>query len=190
MYSGPWYEIDNAHFIDWPPYHQETSIVDLANRLIVEYKINQDDIIIGSSMGGIVGLEIANIIRVKRIILIGSAVSSNELSFLSKALMPLSRKSIVKISQFISSLSKDLIQQMYSKSDPDFIVSMSKAILNWQGYKGDRNIFARIHGKKDHFIKCPDNCEIIDKGGHLIAMSHSRECVDFIKKQLQQHRRV
>jgi len=153
-----------------------------ANRLIRKYLINQNDIMIGSSLGGMVGLEIANIVGLRKVYLIGSAINPSEISFISKSLMPFASKPIVKISQFISSFSKDIIQQMYAKSETDFIVSMSKAILNWQGFNGDSNIVARIHGKKDYFISCPANCEIIDKGGHLIAISHARECVDFIEK--------
>ncbi len=185
MYSGPWLQIKNCKFIDWPAYDNETSISDLANRLIRKYQINQNDIMIGSSLGGMVGLEIANIVGIKKVYLVGSAIDTCEISFISKSLMPFASKTIVKISQLVSSISKDIIQQMYSKSNPDFIVSMSKAILNWQGFKGDSKSVERIHGKKDHFITCPVDCEIIAKGGHLIAVSHARECVDFIEKHPQ-----
>jgi hypothetical protein len=58
----------------------------------------------------------------------------------------------------------------------------SKAILKWQGFKGDLNNVLRIHGKKDKIFKCPTTSEVIENGGHLIAISHPRECVDFIKK--------
>jgi len=137
---------------------------------------------IGSSLGGMAGLEIANIVGLKKVYLVGSAIDSSEINFISKSLMAFAIKPIVKISQLVSSFSKDIIQQMYSESETDFIVAMSKAILNWQGFKGDSKIVARIHGKKDHCITCPADCEIIDKGGHLIAISHARECVNFIEE--------
>ena len=129
MYLGPWHRIKDCRFIDWPPYNQEISIADLAERLIEEYQIDQNDTIIGSSLGGMVALEIAQITGLKRVFLIGSAINPNELSLLSKASMPFASKPIVKISQWISSWSKDKVQQMYSKSEPDFIVSMSKAVF-------------------------------------------------------------
>ncbi len=182
MYTGPWHEIEDSLFIDWPPYNQELSISDLAKRLIAKYQMDQNDILIGSSLGGMVALEISNIIGLQRIFLIGSAINPNEISVISKLLMPFASKPIVKLSQLISRMSNDLIQQMYVKSNPDFIVSMSKAILNWHGFMGESETIFRVHGKKDHFISCPDNCEIIDKGGHLIAITHARECVDFIQR--------
>ncbi|MCP4347034.1 MAG: hypothetical protein GY795_16090 [Desulfobacterales bacterium] len=179
MYSGPWHELGDCCFIDWPPYDQEKSIADVAIRLIEKYQINQNDIAIGSSLGGMVGSEIGCILGLKQIFLIGSAVSSNEISFLSKLLMPFASKPVVKISQSVSSFSNAELHQMYSKAEPDFIVSVSKAIMNWEGFKGDLKTVIRIHGRKDFFINCPDNCEVIE-GGHLIAITHARECVDIV----------
>lgn len=185
MYSGPWNELENSHFIDWPPYDGEKSIADLANRLIREHKMNSDDSFIGSSLGGMVGLEIGAIIGSKDIILIGSAVNPTELSILSKAIMPFSLKPVVKISQLISSLANDTVSRMYTNSEPEFIVEMSKAIRIWQGFRGDPQSIVRIHGKKDRFITCPqDHCKTVADGGHLIAITHARECVDFIKEKI------
>jgi hypothetical protein len=96
--------------------------------------------------------------------------------------MPFASKPVVKLSQVVSSVSKDELRQIYANSETDFIVSMSKAILNWQGFKGDLTSVARIHGKRDPFISCPADCEIIRKGGHMIAISHADECVNFVEK--------
>ncbi|MCP4108917.1 MAG: alpha/beta hydrolase [Desulfobacteraceae bacterium] len=82
MYSGPWHELEDCCFIDWPPYNQERSIADTARKLIEKYQINQNDIVIGSSLGGMAGLEIAYILGLKQVFLIGSAISPNEISFL------------------------------------------------------------------------------------------------------------
>lgn len=183
MYSGPWRELKECRFIDWPPYNNERTIRELAATIIDKYSINKNDIVIGSSLGGMTGLEIAGILGLKKVYLLGSALSSRELSFLSRNLIPCAKKPVVKASQFIASFSKDIFLRTYSKVDPDFIISMSKAILNWQGFKGDLKIIRRIHGRKDPLIKCPDNseAEVIENGGHLIAITHARECVNFVK---------
>jgi pimeloyl-ACP methyl ester carboxylesterase len=180
MYSGPWRRIKDSRFVDWPCYHNEQSISEVAVRLIEKYHLGSSDIMIGSSLGGCVGLEIANLVGVRKVYLVGSAMCADELSPLSKALMPLADRRVVKISQRAASFSKDGIPQMYAQSEPDFIVAMSKAIFCWPGYKGDRRRVARIHGRKDRFITCPSDCEIIDDGGHLIAVSHAARCVDFV----------
>ena len=41
-----------------------------------------------------------------------------------------------------------------------------------------------VHGKKDGFIRCPENSRIVDDGGHLIAITHAQECVNFINTEL------
>ena len=181
MYSGSWQELKDCCFIDWPPYNQEKTITDLANKLINIHNIRKEDIVIGSSLGGMVALEIATIMELKLVVLIGSATNPKEISQLSKLLMPFLFKPIVKISQLIASISKDTISQMYSKSESEFIVKMSKAILNWHGFKGSKTQVGRIHGKKDKFITCPSDCEVIKKGGHLIAITHAHECINYIK---------
>ncbi len=182
MYFGPWRKIGDCRFVDWPPYNQEKSVADLAGRVSKEYQINQDDTLIGSSLGGMVALEIAQLTGIQKVFLIGSAINTREISLLSKVSIPFANRPIIRISQWISSLSGKEVQQMYSKSDPNFIFAMSKAILNWQGFKGDPKTVYRIHGKKDHFISCPQDCEAIEKGGHLIAITHAQQCVDFIVK--------
>lgn len=184
MYSGPWREIEACCYIDWPPYKQEKSITDVAKRLIESHNISPKDIVIGSSMGGMVALEMANIMGLQLVILVGSATHPSEISPLAKLLMPCSCKPVVKVSQLIASISKDAISQAYCKSDSDFIVEMSKAILNWHGYMGGSTQVVRIHGKKDKFITCPHDIEIIEKGGHLIAVTHAKECVKFIKSRI------
>ncbi len=180
MYPGPWRGLKDSCFIDWPPYKQEKSIADVAKAVIEQNRITRDDLIIGSSLGGMAGLEIAHILGSQQVVLIGSAIHSNEISFLGKILMPFAGKPVVKFSQMISSFSKALISRMYSSADPDFIVSMSKAILNWEGVKSDIKTVVRIHGEADAFITCPSDCNIIKRGGHLIAMTHAGECVNIL----------
>lgn len=182
MYAGPWRQIKESRFIDWPPYNGETSISGLAERLVKEYRINQNDTLIGSSLGGIVSLGIAEIIESPKVFLIGSAINTGEILILPKLLKPLAGRSLVRASQFIASFSKNRAIKMYSKSEPDFIVSMTKAVTDWEGFKGDLKRVARIHGKKDRVFRCPADAEIIEDGGHLIAITHAHECVDFIMK--------
>ncbi len=181
MYSGPWRDLKECRFLDWPVYKNERTIAELAESIIKEYRIKKDDIVIGSSLGGMTGLEIAGILGLEKVYLLGSAVNSNELSLIAKLLIRCAKKPVVKVSQFITSFSKDVFLQTYTRTDPDFIITMSKAILNWEGFKGDPKIIRRIHGRKDFLINCPGDAVVIEDGGHLIAITHAQECVNFIK---------
>lgn len=183
MYSGPWHGMEDSTFLDWLPYNHEKTISELADRFVKGFKITQNDVVIGSSLGGVIGLEILKKIGLKKVYLIGSLINPNEANrFLRKIIFPFVNIPIVKLSQWTSLLMRDELRQIYAKFSSEFIVNMSKAILVWDGFNGDMSKIARIHGKKDPFINCPNDCEIIEKGGHMIAISHADECVDFINK--------
>ncbi len=89
VYSGPWRELGDSVFHDWPKSRGETSIEELAQRLIVEQDIQKGDTVIGTSLGGIVACEIANQIELEKLVLVGSAVCQEEISSLLKMLHPL-----------------------------------------------------------------------------------------------------
>jgi len=107
MYFGPWHELKDCRFIDWPPYNGEKSIHDLAVRLIEKYRMSQSDLLIGSSLGGMVALEISEVLGSSKVFLIGSAINPREISLLSKTGMQLTGRSLVRASQFICSFSKN-----------------------------------------------------------------------------------
>ena len=183
MYSGRWHELEDCVFLDWPPYNNEKTISELADRLINKYEINTNDSVIGSSLGGVVGLEILKKSGLQKAYLIGSLINPDEANIiLKKIVFPFVNIPVVKISQWTSALLKDELRQIYANFSAEFIVNMSKAILRWEGFNGDLTKVVRIHGKKDPFISCPNDCELIEKGGHMIAISHADECVDFIRK--------
>ena len=59
MYSGPWLDLPNIKYLDWPKYQGEKSLSEVAEKVINENSISQTDFIAGSSLGGMVALEIA-----------------------------------------------------------------------------------------------------------------------------------
>ena len=124
--------------------------------------------------------EIAQMIGMRKVVLLGSAVRSDELTFFAKTAIPYTGTSIVRFSQFMASFFKNAVFQAYSHTDPAFIVAMSNAIINWGGIKGDSGIVTRIHGEYDPFIRCPRKCHILKKAGHLIALTHAQECIDLL----------
>ena len=89
MYSETWQKLPDSIFHDWPPYRDEVSIPAMAKRLICEHGIVNGDIIIGSSLGGIIACEIANQLQLKQLVLIGSAVDKHEINTCLDVLHPL-----------------------------------------------------------------------------------------------------
>lgn len=72
---------------------------------------------------------------------------------------------------------------MFSHADVLFIQSMCKAVCIREGNQKPNCPVAHIHGGKDTGIFPPlTGAEIIQGGGHLIAMTHASGVVKFIKK--------
>jgi pimeloyl-ACP methyl ester carboxylesterase len=172
-----------VHFLSWPGYRNESTYREIAERIVEENGINDGDIIGGSSLGGMVALEIATIVNVRAVLLIGSAIGKNEINKLIVRLSPLASITPISLVKMLARKNENIVSQMFSKSNPDFIRSMCMYISSWPGYLGSADKVFRIHGEKDHIIDCPQSrCEIVINAGHLLAMTHAKECSEFIEK--------
>jgi pimeloyl-ACP methyl ester carboxylesterase len=181
MYSAPaWRSLPDARFLDWPVHHDETSIAAIATRVIDEAGILDGDIIIGSSLGGIVGCEIARTVSLKALVLIGSAKDKDEVSGLLTLLHPLARLAPIEFVQMSVGKFPSELTQMFNQSQASFIRAMCAAIFDWPGLDESTTKPVRIHGMHDHVIPIPAKVDLALDGGHLIAMTHPLECVQFI----------
>jgi pimeloyl-ACP methyl ester carboxylesterase len=170
-------------FLNWPGYRNEISYREIAERIVEENGINDADIVGGSSLGGMVALEVATIVNVRAVILIGSAIAKNEINKLILRLSPLASIIPIGLVQKLARKNENIVSQMFSTSDLDFIRSMCMYISSWHGYSGSADNIFRIHGDRDHIIDCPSSrCEIVKNAGHLLAITHSKECSEFIEK--------
>ncbi len=124
MYGGPWMKLENAVFLDWPKYGGEESLEDLAERIARENDITQSDVVAGSSMGGMVALEIAEQQNIQQVILIGSARTRAEINPLLMLLAPLAKITPLKLSQTLSGSSSSGIGEKLMRVEPEFIKAM------------------------------------------------------------------
>jgi pimeloyl-ACP methyl ester carboxylesterase len=186
MYGPVFKNLKNVHYLDWPTYNNEKSIKDISIRIINEYNIDSSDIVGGSSLGGIVAAEIAKNTEVKKIILIGSTLTPQNISPILKKLSVLSEIAPIHLIQVFagkaSLINKNHLLKMFSKVDSAFIKAMSKAVFEWGGNPVPQCYYSHIHGAKDLVIYPPKTgATIIDDGGHLIPISHEEEVAAFIK---------
>jgi len=178
MYQGSWRDRPDFEFIDWPIKVYPEKIRYLAE--IIGDLIECDPTaLIGSSLGGMVALELADILEISHVALIGSAVSCDEIQPALKHLAPLSTIAPLELVQVFAGKSDALLADMYSKTSPEFIRKMIKAAVSWN-YPGEIRPF-RIHGSHDRVIRC-DQPDVSINGGHLLAMTHPQECVEAIAK--------
>jgi len=171
------------NFINWPEYRGEKSYSEIARRVITENRICDGDIVGGSSLGGMVALEIAQKIQPKAVVLIGSAIKAKEVQNLLSLLSPLAVITPISLVQVLAGKHKNLVAQMFAKADPKFIRAMCTYLRSWPGVGVPSEIVFRVHGKKDHIVPCPSaGCEVVENAGHFVAITHFKEIASFLEK--------
>ncbi|HVY23200.1 MAG TPA: alpha/beta hydrolase [Steroidobacteraceae bacterium] len=182
MYQGVWNTLPNFIAHDWPAYQGETTIGTLAISVCDACGIQDGDILVGSSLGGMVACEILKTRRISKLFLVGSAISPQEISPIFRIFHPLSGATLLKMLQRVTTHISYTATQMFASADVNFMLAMRKAIFEWKGLESTEEIVRRIHGRSDFVIPLPDKVERVLDGGHLITMTHAEECVDFIRR--------
>ncbi|MBK8478169.1 MAG: hypothetical protein IPL39_18255 [Opitutaceae bacterium] len=181
MYQAPaWHTLAETRFLDWPKHRGEDSITAIADRMIAEAGINAGDTVIGSSLGGIVGCEIANRLRLHALVLVGSAQSATEISGLLAALYPLAALAPLDFIRLSAGKLPGELCEMFVDSQTSFIRAMCRAIFTWPGLDLARQRPIRLHGRHDRVIPLPPGADLVLDAGHLLAMTHAAECVAFL----------
>ncbi len=173
----------SVNCLDWPKLKNERSFQEIAARIVAENSITENDVVGGSSLGGMIALEVSMLLDTKAVVLMGSALKKNEINSLLSMVSPLATFTPFSLIQAVAGKIENHISQMFAVSDPDFIRAMCRYILKWPGYQGDIDNIYRIHGEKDHIITCPmSGCEVIKNAGHLLVMTHVDECSNFFER--------
>ena len=180
MYSGEWLGLPNFVAHDWSKHHGETTLAEIAKTMCEAKSICDGDVLVGSSLGGMVACEITKIRRISALFLVGSAVDRSEVSHLLTVLGPLAKIMPLDWLKTLAGNSHNELMQMFSGVDPAFIRAMCDAIFKWQGLGVTQAKVHRIHGIHDWVISIPAKVDLELDGGHLIAMTHEKECVEYI----------
>ncbi len=158
---------------NWPAWSGERTIAQVARRITVEQGVTENDVLVGSSLGGMVALEIAQQVRPRAVVLLGSALKANEVPLVLRVLARFSRIVPWGPAGKIAAGGDALLLRMFHDADPRFIRAMSAYLPHWPGYRGDDLLIVRFHGRRDRLIKCPKgDCHVFEDAGHMLAMSH------------------
>ncbi|CUS39734.1 conserved hypothetical protein [Candidatus Nitrospira nitrosa] len=180
MYPIPWSSLPEFFAHDWMPYANELSLADVARSMCEAMSIEDGDILVGSSLGGMVACEITKIRSIPVLYLIGSAVQKEEINGLLALLHPLAKIAPIEWLRFLAGKIPMDVAQMFAEIEPSFIRAMCSAIFQWDGLGATNTKVFRIHGKHDIVIPVPMQADLLLDGGHLISMTHAEECVTFI----------
>ena len=181
MYPAPWLALPEFLAHDWVQYSGQRSLADIAQSMCVAHGIRDRDILIGSSLGGMVACEITKLRKISKLYLVGSAVRKEEVSALLSYLHPLARVAPIDLLRFSAGKVPLELAQMFSGVDASFIRAMCEAIFQWDGLGSTETKVLRIHGKHDVVIPVPDQVDLLLDGGHLISITHAQACADFVR---------
>ncbi|MCC8408053.1 alpha/beta hydrolase [Mucilaginibacter sp. UR6-1] len=185
-------------FVNWIEPDVTDTLTSYAQKLVNKYNIYPNSILIGNSMGGMVAIEIANIIPTSKTILISSIKSCNEASayFSFFRLVPLYKLIPAKLFTSMGGLvrivfgkmqpdDQSLFQDMLKNTSPTFVKWAIGAILNWKNTTIPANVY-HIAGSSDMLFDCrkATGSQIIEKGTHIMIFDRAEEINRILKKIL------
>lgn len=184
MYPSPWDSLPEFYAHDWPRYEGQRSIAELAQTACERFSIQDGDTLIGSSLGGIVACEITKLRKIYTLFIVGGAIDKAEINRLLAVLHPLASITPFDLLRFSAGSIPNDLAQMFAGAEASFMKAMCRAIFEWEGLGESAVRCVRIHGKSDLVIPLPPDVDLLLNGGHLLCMTHAKECVEFIQRQL------
>jgi len=197
-YRGPWTEIPNAVFVEWPAYAGEMSVPAIARHVTEAWRIPDGAVVVAASVGGAVACEIANLRALAAVVLVcGSPDPADYTGARSmrkwKRWLPLAgiqrflrrregirrQRSGRDAPPFTLAL-LDAIEQ-FTVCDLALYEGMLDAMATWRGFTDARTTLVRIHGTHDRKVRVPAQADLLLDAGHLVPATHARECADFVK---------
>lgn len=157
-----------------------------------------DPIIVGLSFGGMVSVEIAKQIPVKKLILISSAKGENELPpfFRMGRIVPLHKLIPAHISRTAASVylkiaghrnkeQQATLVAMFNSCPKGFVKWAANAVVHWKNKERPGNL-VHIHGNTDwllpyRYVKADHT---IDNGGHIMIVNQAKEIDSLLQKLL------
>jgi pimeloyl-ACP methyl ester carboxylesterase len=150
----------------------------------------------GSSMGGMIALEMARHLSPQRVFLLGSCRTPKSIIPLIRHLQPLAGMAprrmfdpptfvLTAVARWFGAKSEahvELFGDMLVHTPHDFIQWAMRAIVTWGGIENLSMPIHHIHGDEDHIIPIgnvqPER--VVQGAGHLLTLTHAQAVNDFI----------
>ena len=148
-------------------------------------------ILIGTSLGGIIAMELSRLIKPDKIILIASVKDRSELPLFMRSMRYLNLHKLISgnvFKRFNNLLAKrldsrgdssaaKLIKAMTNDADPHFIDWAVNAIVQWQPSQQYRSDIIHIHGTNDQLFPFSKikNAILIKNGSHVMNITMSEQ---------------
>lgn len=184
--------------VDWIEPDSRDTLAGYAQKLIHQYNIRPDSILIGNSMGGMIAVEMAKLIPMKKVIIISSIKTSDEapryFSFFRN--LPVQKLIPGKLMTSMGFIIKPVFgkmsegdawvfNDMLKRTSPVFVKWAMGAILNWKNDVAPANLY-HITGDKDLIFdyKRIKNATIVQGGTHIMIFDKGKEINKLLKQIL------
>ncbi|MDB5032467.1 alpha/beta hydrolase [Mucilaginibacter sp.] len=184
--------------IDWIEPNKSDTLSTYAQRLIYQYNIVANSVVIGVSLGGILAIEIAKLVPLNKVILISSIKTIDEAPLYFKLFKTLPAYKLVPgrlmanlgllIKPVFGNMSTQdawLFNDMLKKSSPVFIKWAMAAVLHWKNTTVPPNVH-HIVGDKDLVFnyKRIKNATVIKGGTHIMVFDKAKQINKLLKSIL------
>jgi pimeloyl-ACP methyl ester carboxylesterase len=185
--------------VNWIEPEKKDTLSTYAQKLIDHYAITPQSIVIGNSLGGMLTIEIAKKIELKKAVLISSIKTADEAptSFKWYSYVPLylliPKKWLTSmeflILEVMGKMSKghqELFLGMLKNTSPSFIKWALGAILHWDNQIIPKNVY-HISGDKDKIFPYQriKNATIVKGGTHIMILSKAKQINTWLKETLE-----
>ncbi|WP_183559378.1 alpha/beta hydrolase [Mucilaginibacter sp. SP1R1] len=184
--------------VDWIEPHRIDTLTTYAQKLIYQYNIQPNSIIIGNSLGGMIAVEIAKLILVKKVILISSIKTSSEAPWYFSLFRALPIYKLIPGKLFTSmgfmikplfgKMSTEdawLFNNMLKNTSPFFVKWAMGAILQWKNDIVPPNL-VHITGNKDLVFsyKRISDATVVNGGTHIMIFDKAKDINKLLKRIL------
>jgi pimeloyl-ACP methyl ester carboxylesterase len=184
-------------YVPWLKPHKKEKIASYAARMAAQIS-EPSPVILGVSFGGMIGIEIAKLMDVKKLFIISSIKSVKELPSwmrivgkmqLNKLLPTKSYKYTEKVDNnrlgVTTDEEREMVRAYRRNADPQYLEWAINEVVNWKNNWQPENI-VHIHGDRDKIFpaKKLNGTHIIKEGTHMMIYNRAAEIGEYIGKKL------
>jgi|SRR6185436_11265435 len=191
----------NKQFVKWVKPGKDDNFQKYLLKIKEQIPGGQPVILVGVSLGGIIAMELRELIPVEKTIIISSVKIKAEMPFFFKLVRlarinkiispPLLKKSALLIKPFITDTSNEKAMQLFKTmlhdTDNDFIKRSIQFVLDWKRAAYKKENLVHIHGTKDLVfpLKNIHRCDYkIKDGAHDMIMSKPDEINKILRAEI------
>ena len=198
LYEAQVRAMPTIEVVPWSVLPSRRSVFEIAETVAAHIDVDARPLIVGgSSFGGFVAWELAQLVGAAAVVLLGSASSPSAVRGYLRPLLPVApwlpssfhralQVSAPAVAPVFGARGVDapLFTQMMRDSDPRRMGDALKAIASWRPTSSTTTtrVF-RLHGRRDRIIAPPtpgDDVVILDDAGHLPTMTHAADVNRFL----------